>query len=288
MADVDREQLDQYAPQTIALQITVGGTPTDADGNTVTVVITNEDTTAELWSGAAMHLGTGQYGVPLSIDQTDVAGNYQVQWVYALSSTSHTTLSYFALGGATPLYDNLSDDYKSVVDNVWARFADLFDSASGGPNLQSYFQSNWGRGRVAQCLNWALDRINTAAQPYSQYSSDAFSSTGPAFPVAQWGGLLRQATYVEALKHLRRSYVEQPDFQGATISRLDRRDYMQRWGEVLADEEALLRPQIDVFKIKQMGLGRPSILVSGGVFGRYSPVNMPGMAGRPRFYNAAF
>lgn len=286
MADLDRQQLTQYEAQAIGLAVSVAGTPTDVDGNTVTVTINNQDSAALVWTGPAVHIGTGMYQVMLSIDQTSILGNYEVLWVYHISGAPFTFQSYYAVGGASPPYDNLTNDFKDVVDSVWVRFADLFDSPSGGPNLQTYVQSNWGRGRIAQMLNLALDRINTAAQPYSQYSSDPTQNN--LFPVAQWGGLLRQATYVEALKHLRRSYVEQPDFQGSTISRLDRRDYFDRWGQVLADEEALMRPQLDNFKIKQMGLGRPSILVSGGIYGRFNPVNMPGMAGRPRFYYANY
>jgi hypothetical protein len=280
MPEADRQQIPQYqsAPQYIGLAVAVTGVPTDVDSNIVTVTVVNEDSQSTLFTRTAAHVGLGRYQILLSQTDTDVLGNYAASWIYAIAGQSLLYTSYYAVGGAEPAYDNLTDDLKAIADSVYAKLADMFDSPSGGPNLYTYFQSNWSRGRIAQCIDWALDRINTAAQPYSNYSTVA---GGAAFPTAQWGALLRQACFVEALKHLRRSYVEQPDFQGSTISRLDRRDYFDRWGVVLADEEALLRPQLDHFKIKQMGLGRPAILVSGGVYGRYSPVAMPGMAGRP-------
>lgn len=285
MADVDREQLSQYAVDTIGLAVAVAGVPTDVDDNQVTVAVLNEDTGAMAFTRAATHTIVGQYEVPLTPDDTAVLGNFIAQWTYRISGVTQTYRSYFAIGGAQPEYDNLADAFKAIVDSVWVRFADMFDSPNGGPNLQTYFQTNWTRGRVAQLLKIAVGRLNTVAQPWSNFSTDPGSNL---FPTAQWGPLLEQATYVEALKHLRRSYLEQPVYEGSSISRLDRRDYFDRWGIVLADEEALMRPQLDAFKIKQMGLGRPAVLVSGGIFGRYSPVNYPGMAGRPRLWFANY
>jgi hypothetical protein len=119
-------------------------------------------------------------------------------------------------------------------------------------------------------------------------SSSAFNSGqgGALFPTAQWGPLLGTLTWIETLKHLIRSYTEQPNFIGSgNISRLDRRDYVQRWRDVLMDEEKAAQAQLDVFKISQMGLGRPAVLISGGVYGRYGPTRMAGsVAARPRYW----
>ncbi len=285
MADVDRETLSQYASETLGLNVAVGGVASDVDNNLINVTISNQDSGGTVFTRTATRSGVGVYEVDLSPADTANLGNYIATWVYSIAGNQKAFNSYFVIGGAQPHYDNLTDALKMVVDSVWMRFADLFDSPNGGPNLSTYYQTNWGRGRIAQLLRIAVGRLNTVAQPYSTYSIDP---GGPAFPTDKWGALLEQALYVEALKHLRRSYVEQPDYQGSTISRLDRRDYMQRWGEVLADEEALLRPQLDHFKIRQMGLGRPAVLVSGGVFGRYNGFNRwsSSMIARPHYWFA--
>jgi len=104
--------------------------------------------------------------------------------------------------------------------------------------------------------------------------------------VQLWGGLLGQYTYVEMVKHLIRSYTEQPAIMGSgSITRLERRDYADRWRLVLRDEEAELKSLLDMFKIRHMMLGNPRVLVSGGTYGRYAPTRIAGsVAARPRMW----
>ena len=133
-------------------------------------------------------------------------------------------------------------------------------------------------------MSVAINKINTIGQPWSNYTMDG--NGGPQYPIAQWGGLLGQYTYVEMIKHLMRSYVEQPVLQGpASITRLDRRDYIERWRTVLQDESAELKSMLDTFKIRRMFGGAPKVLVSGGTYGRYAPTRIAGaVAARPRMW----
>jgi hypothetical protein len=90
---------------------------------------------------------------------------------------------------------------------------------------------------------------------------------------------------VEVIKHLMRSYVEQPDAQGIATARLDRRDYLQRWQVMFQIESDELKQLQDVFKIAHMGLSSPTVLVSGGVYGNYGPTRLVGSAAaRPRYW----
>lgn len=281
----DRQYISQNATDPIGLVVHVAGVPTDVDANDVVVVMTLETTSTQVFSRNADHPATGTYEVTLTPADTQYIGPVSFTFTYEVGAVPQQYVVYAEVGESSPAYDFLSPVMKDVVDNVWLRFADLFDSPDGGPNLMTYFQSNYSRGRVAQLLRVAVGLLNTTAQPHQTYTLED-GQGGGLFPVETWGSLLESALYVECLKHLRRSYVEQPAVIGANgITRLDRRDYMDRWGIVLADEQATLQRQLEVFKIANMNLGRPKVLVSGGVFGRFGPTRVAGSAAaRPRYF----
>jgi hypothetical protein len=280
----DRLWINQYDPAVLGMNVYVRGQIGDPDSNLVQVTMVDETTGAAVFTNrTATRADVGAYEIQLTSEETEVIGPFQLTWSYALDGVAESSVISIQVGQFSPEYAALSDGMKGIVEQGWNRFEDLFDSPLGGPNLQVYAQSHFNRGRIAQLLRAAVGRLNTAAQPYQTYTLDG--DGGAAFPIAAWGALLEQALYVEILKHLRRSYVEQPLLQGGEVTRHDRRDYMQRWGEVLADEQQQLKEQLDVFKIRAMGLGRPAVLVSGGAYGRSpSGVRYMGTRGRPRFY----
>lgn len=262
-----------------------GSSPIDADGDvTLTYFLDAEDGTTQIFQRTAEHPSTGLYEVALTAEDTDQVGNFHGIWSYLMAGEPETYTIYTVVGESNPAYDRLPDAFREVVDNVWIRFADLFDSPSGGPHLQTYFQAHWSRGRMAQLMGMGLRRLNVISQPYGTYTVDG--NGGAVFPIAQWGGLLELATYVEALRHLRRSYLEQPQVMLAGgVSRLDRRDYFDRWGELLREAEEDFKSAQDTYKMSQMFLGTPQVLVSGGSYGRYGPTRIAGsVAARPRYW----
>lgn len=283
----DRQYVSQYAIETVGFVVHRGGLPADADGNLMTATLSSLDYVASppagtlLFSRDATHIATGTYEVMLASTETAYPGLWQMTWSYALDGVPQTFVGIIEVGLSSPAYDALSDSYKVLVERVWQRFADLFDSPYGGPHLQVYFQARFNRGRMAQLLDLAMGELNTAAQPWSTYSLAADN-----FPLDQWGALLEKALYIEAIKHLIRSYTEQPATEGVPTARQERTDYINRWRAVLADELPGYRTQLDVFKIAQMGLGRASVLVSGGVYGTYGPTRIAGSAAaRPRYWS---
>lgn len=279
----DRQYVSQYSIDPVGIHLVYNNTPIDADG-TVNVLMSNEATGGNVFTRAATHNALGDYSTTFNSAETSIPGQYLLVWSYLYEGTQEYFETGIEVGPAAPAYDGLTTDMKNIIDSVWIRIADTIDSPGGGPNLLTYVQSKFGRGRIAQLMRIAMGRLNTMAQPYQTYTVDGVG--GAEFPIAQWGSLLESLTWIETLKHLIRSYTEQPEFiSGGNISRLDRRDYMTRWRTTMQDEEQTVKSQLDVFKISQMGLGRPAVLISGGVYGRYGPTRMAGsVAARPRYW----
>lgn len=278
----ERQYISQFATDGLGLSVMRAGAPADADGD-VTVTFIREDSGLTLFQRATIRVATGLYETTMSPEESATPGLYTVVWTYAMLGQAQEYRTYVEIGQADPDYDRLSWQMKDMVDLCLIRFADTFDSPGGGPNLKTYFQTHFDRGRMAQLLRIAVGTLNTVAQPYQTYTIDGIGQA--AFPVSKWGALLEKSLYVETIKHLIRSYVEQPMFVGGSVTRLDRRDYMDRWRMVLQDEQSTFERQLEVFKIANMGLGKPAVLVSGGVYGRYGPTRVAGsVAARPRMW----
>jgi hypothetical protein len=158
----------------------------------------------------------------------------------------------------------------------------------GGPNLLSWYQSHFGRGRVAQLLIQAIQHLNVSGQPVNWYTATGHNSDGTpgsAFPLRGWEGLVNSALTIEVTKHLMRAYVEDPDIQGNVQARMNRRDYLDRWERMLDIEERQFKREFDTFKIRQMFTATPRVLVAGGAYANFSPVRMVGsVVARPQFW----
>jgi hypothetical protein len=281
LALVERHWVSQFSTAIVGIQVYSGGVLTDADGD-VTYTMVSESS-AEVATGTAEHPETGVYDVGLSSQQTGAVGLYLIYWDYQIDAINQTQETYLEVGPRSPTYDALPSGMQSLVESVLIRFSDLFDSPLGGPHLQVYSQANFGRERIAQLLRSALGRLNSISAPHQTYTLDG--NGGKEFPLAEWGSVLEQALYVEIVKHLRRSYVEQPSAQGVSLAYFDRRDYMTRWEAVLRDEEKDLGSMTEQFKIAHMGLGRPASLVGGGVYMDIAPTRIIGpLVARPYYW----
>lgn len=283
----ERQYVDQFSTDTVGLTINVSGQLTDVDGQSMTVGLYDVNSNPIFQSRPAVRVGLGVY--QYTFEPQDVAnpGIFTLVWSYQLSGVADEYQTYIEVGTVSPAYDALDADLKMLIEGVWMRFADLFDSANGGPHLQFYYQTNFNRGRLAELLRVALNKLNLIQQPHQTFTIPTPQNPTAAsnFPLGAWGGLLEQQLYVEALRHLVRSYTEQPQPQGVGTARLDRTGYAAQWAQVLAMEERDLKEMRDVFKIRNMGLGSPRVLVSGGVYGNYGPTRLAGSAvARPQYW----
>ena len=289
----DYVYVSQGGNDQVGIIINIGGVPTDPDGGLVLVAMNPDAAGAQpVFMGRnATRQYTGAYTYTFLSGDTATAGHYHLAWTYQLAGVPDTFMTPIEVGPYNPAYDVLPPEAKAIVNLVWSKFEDGYDSQFGGPHLQSYFQSHFSRGRMAQLLQITILQINTTMQPVNSYSltgplSDPNAPpVGPEYPYQQWSGLLVAGLSIEVIKHLMRSYVEEPLGENVTAARMTRRDYLERWGTILATEQQAYEQMLEVFKIRQMFTLQPRVLVSGGVFGNFGPTRLMGnAAARPRYW----
>lgn len=231
----------------------------------------------------------GVYSFQLGPQYTSEVGSIELLWEYTIGDLELRFEDRVQITEPMPLYDSLSDGEKSIVEQVNWLIGDLFDSGEGGPFLAENFQSHFNYERIAQLMTRAMVKFNTIGQPLTRYGVAIMG--GEALP-SQYYGLVASLTYLEVLRHLIRSYVEIPNFGNmGGITYTDRRDYLQRWQSVLAEEKPELEKSVRLAKRTLLGLGRGALLVSGGIYGgstRFFTSGMYTASQRSmRFYPAA-
>lgn len=271
---VDRKYLSRYSQPALGIRVYKAGALADADAPPVATFIPDAPT-GDSWTRETTKDSTGSYSVTLSSVETSTPMLGSLRFDYFVDGVAQVYVLDVEIGPSAPAYDALSAEWQNVVDMVWAKFADLYDSPLGGPHLQVYLQTHFGRNRLAQLLGEALQVLNTASSPHQTYPLG-----GTDFPFGEWGYLLGDALYIEVIKHLIRSYVEQPELVlGVAVSRTDRRDYMDRWTAVLNIELEDFRSDIKRYRMAHLGLGNISVLVAGGAYGNWGPSINPGGVG---------
>ena len=220
----------------------------------------------------------GQWEWTISSVESSTPGLFYLLWTWHLDTVDQVFRQDIEVSTSTSVaYPTLPSGSQAIVDQIWVRLADLFDSRLGGPHLQEYYQTNFGRERIAQLMPFALSRITSRVQQELGYDL----TTEDGYPYADWSGILTQSLWIETLKHLARSYIEQPIAQGVPVARLDRTNYSRAWQELIALETGEFNDMLDIFQMAAMNIGAMATIVSGGVFGKMAPWYNPA---RGRFY----
>lgn len=205
----------------------------------------------------------GIYVIRLDPSHTQVRGNITATWTYSVAGVESSFIDHLRITEYMPTYHSLNDWEQGTVDTVMFMLGDLFDSTDGGPNLQETYQAKFGPERVAQLMKVAVARMNVIGFPVTSFEV----GTGQQVQ-KNLRGVLTIGLYIEVLRHLIRSYVEQPDFKNQQVNYTDRRDYMTRWQSVLQDELRDYDKSVRMAKRSLLNLGGGSLLVSGGIYGR--------------------
>lgn len=152
------------------------------------------------------------------------------------------------------------------IDLTWRKLEDCFDSEIGGPWLRDMTLARFDKSKMRTLLPDCLLDINYQ-QPITNFTEDSF-------PLDNNGGaLLSQSLLVVTIRHLIRSYAEQPDTNNSPVAFLDRRRYQETWAKSLEIEEAQYRRVLALWKRQYFGFGTTKLLVATKA-GRLVPAPM--------------
>lgn len=207
----------------------------------------------------------------LNFDDTDQVGHYVCVASFTTSDegkksvrVDFETTDPFAEVSPSP-------SWYAAVD-AWEKFEDCFDAEDEGPWLRDMTLNVFNKTKMEKFIDDALMDINLQNPP-TDFILDTFVQPGPPVVLTSNLPLLTQGLVVQLIRHLIRSYVEQPNPVGAQIAWHDRRDYLQRWQSVLQIEQAQYMRLLALWKRQYLGLGTLKGLVSSKA-GRLLPAPM--------------
>jgi hypothetical protein len=238
----------------------------EADILTVEFVIQRPDGIEITEQGAITADGTGFYRYA----DADLVGKYNVlaRFTMADGEIRSTSMGFEVVD---PFDPTPPDATESIADKVWLMFEDCFDSEEGGPWLRDMTLRYFNRSKIPKFIDEGVFIINQ--QPPGTdlilgnfYNPDLGELNADAF-------ILVEATFLACVRHLMRSYVEQPAIQGAQVVYEDRRDYLQRWQMLYQMEWQEFIRNLTLWKRKFLSLGETALLV-GSKAGRLVPAPM--------------
>jgi len=212
--------------------------------------------------------GTGQYVVPDTVNDTE--GEYRA---FAMFTYDEGDLT--ALKKSVPVFYDVIDAFErtgtspadSAVDLCWLKLEDCFDSEFGGPWLRDMTMRVFDKTKVREFTPTVLLQINQQ-MPFTTYTIDGFPwANGDAT------ALFGQGLLVESIRHLMRSYTEQPDVVSSPVAFLDRKRYAEAWRTVYTEEEKLFERWLNRWKLASIDITHASMLL-GSKAGRMLPAPM--------------
>lgn len=307
-----RRFISQNGRGYVAISIQNGADPVDPDEGTLGLTVYYNDVLSdpapetspygtailEVTQDSLTRDDKGKFHFDIGPELTKNRGLFTAIWTYQVDAVTFQFTDHLQVLEQMPLYETLSDDERSMVEQVTWMFGDMYDSTEGGPHLIEEFQTHWGYERIAQIMRFAVSKMNfignygNAPTTWAFGSGGSSSSSSSTFEVQRpdgstilmtsnsssggfrgstlpgnMAGLAVWGTYIEVMRHLRDSYTEIPNRPGMDVTYTDRRDYYSRWASNLQAEEANWRQAVKSAKISGLNLSRGSLLVAGGIYG---------------------
>lgn len=222
--------------------------PQDPQGLFVTLAAdTLENGKAQVTVAAAQHDQPGQY--------TAVA---QFTWGPSATHDDFTTSVPCSYNINDPFEGSGVQPYDPAVDMAWSYFSDAFDSQDeeGGPWLKEITAGRFDKSRIRTFAPRVIFDINVT-QPQTAYALNNF-------PYAANDGmaLFTQGLVVHSIRHLIRSYVEQPDLVNSPVGYANRQRYVDVWSGVYKLELDGYTKMLDYYKRHLLDVGVKVLLSS--------------------------
>jgi len=224
----------------------------------VTFKIQKPDKTIDTISGTVEDDGSGT----MLYTDTDQVGQYTT--IAAFETVDGTQSSRADFEVVDPF--EIPDYSQSYVVAAWAwkKFEDCFDAEDEGPWLRDATLNTFNKDKMEQFIDAALFDINVQ-NPATNETIDRFVQPemgSEPMKVTSDLPLLAQGVALQVIRHLMRSYVEQPNPVGAPIAWHDRRDYLQRWQLVYGIEMEEYKRMLALWKRQFLGLGHSKLIIS--------------------------
>jgi len=212
--------------------------------------------------------GTGEYVVPAATNS--VEGEYRAYATFTYDEGGNS-----ALVKSVPVFYDVVDAFEragaspadGAVDLAWLKLEDCFDSEFGGPWLRDMTMRVFDKTKVREFTPTVLLQINQQ-MPFTTYTVTGFPwANGDAT------ALFGQGLLVESIRHLMRSYTEQPDVVSSPVAFLDRKRYAEAWRAVYTEEEKLFERWLNRWKLASIDITHASMLL-GSKAGRMLPAPM--------------
>ena len=208
------------------------------------------------WPGEIEENGEGY----LQWTNTEEAGQYLVQAQFTLVTQEiKSVMVNFTVDD--PFHIPPPTEAQLVAEEVWLRFEDSFDSVEGGPILRDYTLSHFDLKKIERFIPEALLEINVQMPP-TQYSISYFATRSGDGEINQLMPLLSNGVMCSVLRHMIRSYIEQPVPQGAQIAYEDRTRYAQAWQTAYATERENWISMVRLYKRQELRLGHSALLTA--------------------------
>lgn len=265
-----KRPVSQYGEDTFGIIIYEAGVLVDADAQEVRIQVIRDADGTVLRDEVNTRESEGVYAMRVTGEETVTMGDHVVRFSFTLNGgVTRTYDQPFTIVSQMPYWDSFDLEQRLMIDNIYHKISDTFDSREGGPYLWELYQTQFNAFETIARLTAtdAMTYINYTYQPaFAPPYSIGAGSGGKVFPT-QWYGVLEWAGYVQILRHISRSYIEIPDVESVGTARFDRKRYRNEWEREYDAEKETFDKMLRQFKRKFLVGSRRAWLLGGRIPG---------------------